>query len=96
MAPNAPVIGTGAGLLQNGVYNVAMVDPNGAAVYDENLTLVTDGDGNLNATVLAYLGNDTQSQAGAMVVSKTARLQMGTILSTASIATITYAEITRT
>ncbi len=72
IAPNAPMIGKGAGLLQNGVYNVAMTDPNGTAVYGKNLTLVTDGNGNLADTVLAYLGNDTQAQAAAMTVSKSA------------------------
>jgi hypothetical protein len=70
MAPNQPMIGLGAGLLQNGIYNVAMMDPNGTAVYSKNLTVVTDGNGALNATVLAYLGNDTQAQA--MTVSKSA------------------------
>lgn len=72
ITPNSPMIGQGTGLLQNGVYNVAMVDPNGAAVYSKNLTLITDGSGNLSDTILAYLGNDTQGQAAAMTVGKTA------------------------
>ncbi|MFH1875036.1 MAG: hypothetical protein ABH859_07655 [Pseudomonadota bacterium] len=67
--PNQPLIGSATGLLQNGVYNVALTDPNGTAVFSKNLTLVTDGSGNLDASVLAYLGNDTQTQASAMTVN---------------------------
>lgn len=74
VSPNQPVIGSATGLLQNGIYQVAVSDPNGAAVYDQNLLLVTDSDGNLSDSVLAYLGADTQGQA--MIVGKGGPVQM--------------------
>jgi hypothetical protein len=61
-APNQPMIGKATGLLHNGVYKVAILDPNGDALYDEDLLLVSDGEGTLNDTMLAYLGNDTNAQ----------------------------------
>ncbi len=67
IAPNGAVIAKGAGLLQNGIYNVSIIKPDGTSLFDQNLLIVTDGSGNLSDTILAYAGNDTQSQA-AMVV----------------------------
>lgn len=66
ISPNAPVIAKATGLLQNGTYKVSILDPNGTALFSEDLILVTDGTGALSDTILSYLGNDAGNQGKAM------------------------------